>query len=582
MNYGFEIYVDHDRIRLTEDLLRPLSASSGTTLYGLHYPAPKDIPFWNMGDDYSYAKTSHDLMITTIPFDLWPVCVAGRVDVKHQNGVMERVLLVLKEYGLDILHLRCTRSGHRYATISFVASLVGFGKENEDTMIPNIVRKEILERRVGIRLPNPDSTKEELGSYPNLLKKESETLKNGLVRRLGNPEIIDYLHLHRGIDEGEEQGHFAQSLSEATPLGEEDQRFEDILHWRSAFNRYPVGLWALKNLAYFYAFSVHKKSRHSTVNFKATVADDWSIVFKDPEQLDIRTNLGRDLPTVGFANLDTEAHLMRLAILSPVRLEAFRSVDLDFRFISSSERTLSIGALHDLVGALAINWNIWKIYNRGDLYEPQDNGKPGFALGRISFIMEYDPASESTPPPSNKEIEAELQRAINFEEFSIHNVKIRKFTSRKIFISIKGDNQLERAPEILDLCKEVGAEFGFLRENVRTVETYGVSSLSEEVTRAIEDSSGLIQFLMSNDPQGSFTWIESELFHATVRGLPTVRIVDPRLMGESRFFQDKAPIFLPEFASSSRFKAAIRKAFGDIVTRISDTGVPLGNRRNRS
>jgi hypothetical protein len=603
MNYGVEIYIDRERIRLTEELLRPLAASTGTTLYGMHYPAPLDVSFPFMKTslkrvtrslgDYSYAKASHDLVITTIPFDLWPFCISGRLDVKHRSGVLERVLAVFKEYGLNIIHLRCTRSGHRFSTISFVAHILGFGVPmNEEAK--KFLHPKVLERRGALRyswhpidggeaeephdlrLPNEESFYEDLVAYAHELAREAVIIKTCLLRRLGSEELIKYLELPDSMNAKDGDGDSGGKLKDLL-YHERSTSLEGLLHWASEFDRTPVGIWSLKNLVYFYAFLMNGNTRHTVTRFKATVADERSIIFKDAEKLATLTKLDLDLPSVGFASLDTDAHLIRLAILSPPHLESFRAVDIDFRFIASDKRKSSIGALHDLAKAAAKDWNIWRVYNRGGRYEPGRYGRPGFSRGRISLIMEYHFSNRDSAVPSDEELRVQIQRSIglDFEEFELMEpIRIRRFTSRKIFISIKGDSQLERCSEVLEICKEIGSDFGFLPDNVRTVENFGVNSISEEVARTIEDSSGLIQFLMSDDPQSSFTWLETELFHATTKGLPTIRIIDSRLQTETRFFQDKAAIFLPEFASNTRFRAAIKKAFQNIVDRISDTGLP--------
>ena len=60
-----------------------------------------------------------------------------------------------------------------------------------------------------------------------------------------------------------------------------------------------------------------------------------------------------------------------------------------------------------------------------------------------------------------------------------------------------GITALERAGEMLELRKDVGAEFGYMRGNIRTVESYTTNCVSTEIADAIESSSGLIQFIMT-------------------------------------------------------------------------------------
>ena len=220
------------------------------------------------------------------------------------------------------------------------------------------------------------------------------------------------------------------------------------------------------------------------------------------------------------------------------------------------------------------------MHNNGLRYEPEIDERPGFTSGRISFIMEHDPddpRSVLTSLPSNSDIERAICSKVDYPELRVA-ANVRPFTSRKVFISIKSEDKLERAPEILGICREVGSEFGFLSSNVRTVDESAINSVSKEVALALRESSGLIEFLMSDVDGESFTWVESEFYHATERKVPTVRIIDPRFKEQSRFFLDKPSIILPQYASRERFKEVIRKAFAEIVSKISDTDFPASSR----
>ena len=339
MNYGFEVYIDRDRIRLTEGLLKPLSAPPGAPLYGLYYPPPvKGHPF--EGRDYSKAKIKHDIMLTTVPFDLWPACAAGRLDILHKKGALERVLEVIKESGLNILHLQCTRSGHRYATVSLVASLLGVDKIRQ--LPRNVGRRRNSMRKFYGDMQSEDSNEDSFANYSRAFKAECDRLQMDFTRLLGNRKLADELLRRRGKTSKVDDT--AQSLDDGC----------DVLHFDDSFSRFPVGVWALKELSYFDLISRHTQTRAKVIKFKAAVDEDWSVRLQDPQYLHTFTGLrsGYELPTVGFANLDTDAYLIRVAILDPEHLKAFRAVSIDFFFKASPSRTFSIGVLHGLVQAI--------------------------------------------------------------------------------------------------------------------------------------------------------------------------------------------------------------------------------------
>ncbi|MDX1996744.1 MAG: hypothetical protein SF066_03410 [Thermoanaerobaculia bacterium] len=335
-----------------------------------------------------------------------------------------------------------------------------------------------------------------------------------------------------------------------------------FLHWEHAFSRRPVRLWSLQYLAYFYFTSLRADRSPQTRRVIADVTDRRTVRLRDTETLFLKTRLDRELPTIGFANTDSEACLIRIAVLSPTHLLGFRSVELNFEFQTTRDSSQSLGTLKELLEPLAEEWNIWQGYTVdirfGDSHE----------LGQVNLIMEHTPNGPPVMPPKHEELASLLASAMEGPELRVKKVRVRPFSARRVFISIKGDSQLERSGELLEVCREIGAEFGYLRDNIGTVESYAANSVSEEVARRIEESSGLIQFLMADEPGGSFTWIESEFFFATMLGIPTVRIVDPRLRNEVRFLQDKAAIFLPEFASNERLRAAIRRAFSELDERV--------------
>lgn len=109
MNHGRTVYVGHDAVHLTEDLLRPLSIIKGSSVSGLYYPPPA-------GDDYLDVWPRHDLMITPIPDFKWPFVASLKIRIIHKPGTIAELAYFLNKQDINILSAQCTRSGHRHAT----------------------------------------------------------------------------------------------------------------------------------------------------------------------------------------------------------------------------------------------------------------------------------------------------------------------------------------------------------------------------------------------------------------------------------------------------------------------------------
>ncbi len=329
----------------------------------------------------------------------------------------------------------------------------------------------------------------------------------------------------------------------------------DCLQYDDAFGRRPVSLWCLSYLAYFHVVANCAGRRPPTYPVRADVVDSNTIRLRDSEALCLRTGLGEELPTVGFATLDTEAYLIRLAVLSRDHLMSFRTAEISYQNSYEESTASSMGILADLLEPLADDWNLWQAYNIQSRWERD------YEIGRIHLVMDYVQRQLKASAPTNEEVSRTLRDALRQRDIKVSSISVRPFSSNRIFVSIKGSDQFERAKEILELCKDVGVEFGYLRSNVSTVESLTSNYVSAEVANAIRDSSGLIQFLLSDEPNVSLTWIEAEGFYATMLGLPTVRIIDPRFTSGEKFFRDKYCITLPTFASAERVRSAIYRAF---------------------
>ena len=110
MHLGTVAFVSDEIIRISEELMSPLTLTTGSTAFGVYYPPRED------DNRYQDSKIRHDLMLTPIPFSAWPYCAGVRLFVSHKAGSMKKVSEYFKNHGINIHMSHSTRSGYLYAS----------------------------------------------------------------------------------------------------------------------------------------------------------------------------------------------------------------------------------------------------------------------------------------------------------------------------------------------------------------------------------------------------------------------------------------------------------------------------------
>lgn len=110
MNHGNVGYLGSDyAIRLPRDVLRPLSASNGSALYGIHYSNPHK-------SSRGAIPVKYDFMLTPIQKFYWPRVAKYTLQVWHQPGALKAITKHIKRSGGTIVYTEASRSSHRYDT----------------------------------------------------------------------------------------------------------------------------------------------------------------------------------------------------------------------------------------------------------------------------------------------------------------------------------------------------------------------------------------------------------------------------------------------------------------------------------
>jgi len=109
-------YIENGKLHLPESLLKPLSITHETVLFGLYYPLPSN------KKGYPKTKLKHDFILSLVPFRLWPIVGRLSIRLKNRPGMVRQVSHCITRHEATILLTEYTRSGFRYDTWNLTIS----------------------------------------------------------------------------------------------------------------------------------------------------------------------------------------------------------------------------------------------------------------------------------------------------------------------------------------------------------------------------------------------------------------------------------------------------------------------------
>lgn len=492
MTHGGVAYISNDKvIRLSEDLLKPLSVAEGSQLTAIYYPTP-------IGEEYesSYQGIARqpDFMLTPIPYNAWPYSAGMRVDIKHKKGSFAEVAAFLREYEINIIMAQCTRSGHRHATWTLVVEFEGLRKDKD---LPGLEELRQLSVQVEERA--------------KALKKD---LQEACRSAIPNPTNTPYL-------------------------------------------RNPIGCWPLKGLAYFFEFSQKNPiarpfralcSSKDTINIKEVSNAAWAEV-------------NDNLPTLGFASMDSDLFNIRIAVLSHSTLKLFRSVSVHYEMDIFPRRS-SLGIMHSIASKLSDDWNLWRVYNQTCKKTTTREE------GNVHIFAEYTDQKNLKEPELEEDIKQRFKTVSHeFTDLSFSEpIRVSTISPRRIFISMRNKAEFKRHDDILKICQKLSSKIGVLPEDVVTVKTYTAESVTREVIEQIRNCSGMLQFFMGSGP--SMEWLSGEFFLACFLKMPCVRFVDPKLHDQLKLQKDHPAKVISMDASTNELSKAIKEALFELDSKM--------------
>lgn len=111
-HYGFGRITAEGEIDIPVSLLRPLSITNKVMAWGMLYPADTS------GNKKSWVK--YDIVLSPIPFKLWPKTARLVVRTPHQSGVFKQLSSFLKDQKASILISEASRSAYGHDTWSLI------------------------------------------------------------------------------------------------------------------------------------------------------------------------------------------------------------------------------------------------------------------------------------------------------------------------------------------------------------------------------------------------------------------------------------------------------------------------------
>ena len=484
MNHGDLAYISAESLRLSSDLLRPLSILNRSELTCFFTPlADQKLP---------------DFFLTPIPYRSWPYVAGMRIDLPQRQGVLADLTEMLKDRKINILIAQCARGGYNGGTCNFVLEF--------EALVP---RKKDQDRDPGLSSRQLDHiTRKEL---PHAVARlEADLEKSGLLPSHADEDVPD------------------------------------------CYFRKPLTIWPIRPLAHYYRHCQETKRK----TFQIQCAEEGLLSLEGARYLAGWEDFQTELPTLGFASMDTDDFGLHITVIPQSDLPDYRSIRITYSQPRREENEETVastrGLIHSITHQFRENWDLWKLY---DLTE---RNTPSREEGAVELIMER---KRHHPLPQDLDQEARDLVIQNFPRdlgIKLEPVQVNPVSNRRIFVSLRSAGKFERRRDVLRLCQEMAPTIGILPGNVITVESYTASSVTAEVSETIESCSGMLQFYLGEG--ASMDWLNAEFFLACYLKIPTVRFVSPALEGSLLFQRDRPAKLLPENSSDLVFKEAIKEA----------------------
>lgn len=530
MNYGSIAYLNEGKLFIPEYLLRPLNIDNNTHLTLLSYttPKPEEEEEYLKKLGYDNLPIKHDIIITPIPFRLWPFLVRARVLLMERKGSIAAISKYFASKKLNILSADCHRAGFRYMVYSCIL-------ECSD------IRKKYYKQ-----LRTSDSSKLDEKEWNKLLKEVKEKIE--VIRKDLEPYTTE---------------EFEENKTLLSPFNVKVKKKELVREMRRFLfpptenekaNGMVSEIYQSSTLPFHYIKKLQGGAQSKRMTHYSKYVDG-AIKLPESYHAEIRNNYGidfsdkRNTPTFGFVNVDTNAPRIRVTLTPKFQINDFRRVIIDYRR-DSSEKNGSVGFMAAISKRLTskFNLNLENVVNRIWLYKKKTE------LGKVEFIVEKSCEQDI----DWEQVAEDIKRTILKNNNKFHNsetiVKCIPISPYKFFVSLKTSDE-KFVQNTKKLLYKAGRNLGIGEADFVFVWTHS-TPVTESVVSALRESNALVQIYHSTDvkTEQDFSWLDGEFLAMRALDKPCARICSDNSFfnnGFSKFDKDVAP-YVINFAHGDR------------------------------
>lgn len=648
MRHSSQARVTRRAVYVPHDVLRPLFIDDGSFAYGLYHPpartedtgyevitsaghagaersstgsagaagAPPPSPEAGRGGspatepmptsgDKAHKGTSvnaHDFVFTAIPPRLWPIVAYLEIYVADRPKAMQEISEALDKEGVNILYGECAREGRTNAVWSAIISF--------ENLRPRAVRLSIEERQLYLwrreqeGLTFPALIEELHGLYRDTALQLGKLVGHPVE---GHPLGVGSLRQRWG-SAADSPIYFRSQFKTSEKDGFEPHRPAVLPEFAGDAPRpYPpkaVSGHVLYELQYFHERAA-RRVWHEPANERHR---PFRVACREPARLELgqtgRALLAdeplRDMvPTYGVAVMVPEQGFLRLSLIPPTMLSAFRRIEIRYTALlagapaagrdtratreqaaagtapgageasaqpstpgtSSSLEQSSKGLLAAVTRVLGADVQIWRVINHTHrLRNPE--------RGRLVLLVQY------VGPCVDDEKLRGLIEALALPGLRLFRPVFKALAPVRLFVSHR--SAWVRWPEIRALLLSVAGKEGVRDEDVVIVES-GSSSLSrtsgpvtvDQIRDSLRACDAMIQFGYREDGKAdaSGEWLGAEFLAAHCLDLPIAVLNRPGAENQD-VLAGVTYFAIPEAAPRAEFEQRIREALQHLIRRV--------------
>ncbi len=463
MHFGNIISINRESIRLSSDLLTPISIHDNSIIYGLFYPASKSLGY---NEIIQYIKPMvNDFMFTPIPPSLWPYLGRFNIIAKHKPGAIASIAKFFNDNNIGILTSECTRSGHRYLTWTvtvYFEVLLDTRIDISKDMFMESDTDRVLMKSIALDLFNK-------------VQHEIVETKNRL-REVCKDVILD-----------QEKG-------------------------ENSFLDEPVEGFPVKALSYFHNY-VLLNANHTLDRPFELKCESNRFTFDDTFRRHLNFHhIMEQLPAYAFAEMSTRDVNLRIVIIPNDAQQDFRKLNIEYERYSTEKKS-STGVFSKFIAPLREETSIWRISQK--TLENTNQIEHGY----IDLIIHKQTQQLDWSRLLNK------VQSINLTEnqMAIKKVNLQPVRRTPIFISIKHNKSFTE--DAVKKCHEQGEKLGILLSDfIRSDDSN--REVTRDLSNKLRQCRGMIQFFIADSENEHLDWLNMEAFAADVLEMPYVRITN--------------------------------------------------------